>query len=111
MKILVVSNHYERPGSFTGHPVHRLSRELLSLGGRYDVLVPRWRNGYIEPLCGVYQAECFQRTIEENISVGDFRLRNLFRDASRVRYFNIEERLKAIDPGFRHFQNVNRREI
>lgn len=52
MKILVISSHYERPGSFTGQPVHRLSQELAGRDLDVRVLCPLarfdrrlgWRN-------------------------------------------------------------------
>lgn len=73
-------------------------------GGRgYHVVLPVWR-GKIEPLCGIYSAECAD-LIGPRLREGDKKIRSFYPDA-RVRYIEEAEIARA-DPEGRSFININ----
>jgi molybdopterin-guanine dinucleotide biosynthesis protein A len=69
------------------------------------ICVPRWSNGYIEPLHAAYSRD-FQKVLEEQISRGEYKLRNAIEKVS-ARYLPIER----LPMEWREsFFNVNRKE-
>ena len=73
----------------------------------FDAVVPRWENGFIEPLNGVYRAEKFAPITQRNIKLGHLSLRDLITRDVKQASFPIEKELFAIDPNFKAFQNLN----
>ncbi|MFX0099318.1 MAG: molybdenum cofactor guanylyltransferase [Candidatus Hodarchaeota archaeon] len=80
-------------------------------GDTWDALIPRWKNGYIEPLHGIYKVDACIDPIEENIKKGDLRLRHFLQSGIRVKHFMIEKNLEKVDPTYKTFQNFNTREF
>ncbi|ASA77056.1 molybdenum cofactor guanylyltransferase MobA [Thermococcus sp. 5-4] len=66
--------------------------------------VPRWANGYLEPLHAAY-SKAFRRVLEERIRSGDYSLNGAIRSAD-VCYLNVEKLPSLWKEGF---FNVNRR--
>jgi len=87
-----------------------LMDKCLKLNRDWDALVPRWKNGFIEPLNSIYRVEIFYDIIERNLLRNDLKLRSLFDENSIIKYFDIEKNLKDIDPSFKWFKNLNTRE-
>jgi molybdopterin-guanine dinucleotide biosynthesis protein A len=77
---------------------------------KWAAIVPRWKNGFIEPLNSIYRAEFFRDIIEQNLIRNDLKLKSLFNKNSIINYFDIEQNLKDIDPTFKQFRNFNTRE-
>lgn len=70
-------------------------------------LIPRWRNGYYEPLHGLYKPEICLENLETILKAGDLKLINFIESGIAVQFLKIEETLEAIDPGFKTFTNIN----
>ena len=75
-----------------------------------DALIPRWRNGYVELLHGIYRVDKFIDRVETNIDKKIFRLKYLLDEGLSIKYFEIEEKLAKIDPTFKSFKNINTKE-
>lgn len=73
----------------------------------WEAIVPRWKNGFIEPLNSIYRAEIFYDIVEQNLLRNDLKLRSLFNENSKVQYFDVEKNLKDIDSTYRWFKNYN----
>lgn len=87
-----------------------LISERLKGNPDWEVIVPRWKNGFIEPLNSIYRAEIFFDIIEQNLLRNDLKIRSLFNENSIIKYFEIENNLKDIDPSYKWFKNLNTRE-
>ncbi len=69
-----------------------------------DIVIPRYGDGYIEPLCAIYSKRCLE-TIERNLSEHIFSVRAIFSHL-KVKFIE-EEEIKKYDPGFYSFFNIN----
>jgi molybdenum cofactor guanylyltransferase len=90
-----------------------IMNELISMARsdpEIDAIVPRWENGFIEALHGLYRVESLHPILEENIKKGIFKLRELFTQDLNIRYFDIDEYLRTNDVGDRVFHNINTRD-
>ena len=72
-----------------------------------DAIIPKWNNGFIEPLHGLYRVESLKPIIHMNLEMGNYKLSDLLRDDLKVHYFNIDEHLCSTDGRIRSFQNIN----
>jgi len=69
--------------------------------------VPRWPNGYVEPLQAAYRTGKAIRAGEAVLkSGGDITMRSFLKELGRVRYVSTNV-LEQLDPGLRTFTNVN----
>ncbi len=75
-----------------------------------DAIIPRWSNGFIEPLHGIFRVEAFLPYIEKNMRWGELRLRKLLDAGPRVTYLDIETCFMAVDPALRMFDNINEKD-
>jgi molybdopterin-guanine dinucleotide biosynthesis protein A len=73
----------------------------------FDVVMPRWENGWVEPLSAVYRAEKFAPITQKNIALNQLTLRDLITKDVKLEPFQIEKELIAIDPHFKAFRNLN----
>ena len=69
-----------------------------------DIIIPRYNQGYIEPLCAIYSKKCLE-IIEKNLQSGILSVRKIF-PYLRIKFIE-EEEIKKIDPKFYSFFNVN----
>ena len=83
-----------------------LLRYLLSISNGYDAVIPRWENGFIEPLHSVYRADSSLKAIEEALQNGERSVLDLIKRLDRVKYVPVEE-LKKFDPELLTFRNIN----
>ncbi len=69
-----------------------------------DIVIPRYGDGYIEPLCAIYSKRCLE-TIERNLAEHIFSVRAIFPHL-KVKFVEDEE-IKKYDPEFYSFFNIN----
>jgi len=69
-----------------------------------DIVIPRYGDGYIEPLYAVYSKKCLE-TIERNLAEHIFSVRAIFPHL-KVKFVEDEE-IKKYDPEFYSFFNIN----
>lgn len=74
---------------------------------KIDALIPRWKNGFIEPLNSVYKVESFKERVENNIQKRIFKISKLFGNDLKLYYYDIEQQLASHDSYFNSFQNIN----
>ncbi|MBS7644267.1 molybdenum cofactor guanylyltransferase [Candidatus Bathyarchaeota archaeon] len=79
---------------------------LLELRQGYDAVVPRWPNGYIEPLHAVYRTKIAVRVASEEYKKGRRDLRAVLERLQNVLYLSTLV-IKEIDPKFLTFLNIN----
>jgi len=81
-------------------------RYLLEVVRGYDAAVPRWPNGYLEPLHAAYRVEAALRAAEKALEEGRLEVRGLLERLDRVLYISTEE-LRNLDPELHTFYNIN----
>ena len=80
---------------------------LADVLSHMNAAVPRWPNGYVEPLQAAYRVGPSIRAGEALLRTGeDIAMRSFLRALRRVRYISTEI-LKDLDPGLTTFLNVN----
>jgi len=78
---------------------------VIELCEGYDVVLPRWPNGFIEPLHAIYRTETARKRSKELIQKNQYKLDGLLQNVN-VLYINIEI-FKQFDPQLNMFFNVN----
>ena len=90
-----------------------IMNEFISMINRWqleiDAIIPKWNNGFIEALHGLYRVESLRPIIARNIERGIYKLSDLLTKDLKVLYFSIDDHLRSIDPMFRSFMNINTR--
>lgn len=81
---------------------------LLDICEGVDSVIPRWPNGYIEPLHAVYRTRSAAQAAEMALSNRGMDMRSMISFLRRVRYVSTIV-LKEIDPDLNTFFNVNTR--
>jgi molybdopterin-guanine dinucleotide biosynthesis protein A len=79
---------------------------LLELRTNKNAVVPRWPNGYIEPLQAVYRTKPATETAKRILKAGKADMRSMVDELRGVRYISTLV-LKQLDPKLRTFFNIN----
>ena len=79
---------------------------LLEKCEDFDAAIPRWPNGYMEPLHSVYRVESALRACQKAMITNSFRLYTMIQKLDKVTYLPIEK-LKRFDPELFTFFNIN----
>lgn len=79
---------------------------LLDLAPGNDAVVPRWPNGYLEPLQAVYRTQEAYNAARESIAADEFSPRHMISRLNKVLYVSTIV-LNKLDPGLLTFHNVN----
>lgn len=79
---------------------------LFEISQGMDAAIPRWPNGYIEPLQAVYRTDSALTAAEEAIKKGGMRLLSMISLLKKVRYLSTEV-IKKVDPDLITFFNIN----
>jgi molybdopterin-guanine dinucleotide biosynthesis protein A len=79
---------------------------LLDLIPGKSAVIPRWPNGYIEPLQSIYHRKEALFTAEKVLKEGKLKMRSMISELSNVLYLSTLI-IKKIDPELHTFLNVN----
>ena len=86
--------------------------ELLAFQS-YTLVVPKWDNGFVEPLCALYSKELLP-LIENQIINNDLKINNLFKLVEgnsnpdlKIKYVNINECIQTGKIDSQCFKNIN----
>lgn len=75
-----------------------------------DAAIPRWRNGFLEPLCSVYRREAVLEASERLESLSGRRVLDLVRHLEDPVFVSVEDEISRYDPDLLSFVNVNSEE-
>jgi molybdopterin-guanine dinucleotide biosynthesis protein A len=87
----------------------RLPPLLAARADGADAVVPRWENGWIEPLCAVYTRTALP-TVVAQLAQGVYRLSDLLADLEGVEYVTIEPLVRGGEIDADCFLNINSRD-
>jgi molybdopterin-guanine dinucleotide biosynthesis protein A len=81
-------------------------KHLLDICLGFDLTIPRWSNGYLEPLCAVYRGSSILSLISDPMEIGSHSIRYFIARLPKVRYVPVEE-LRRFDRSLLTFFNIN----
>ena len=84
----------------------KVMKLLFKISKGIDAVIPRWPNGYVEPLQAVYRTGSALTAAEEAIDKRETRLMGMISRLDRIRYISTEA-IKELDPSLFTFFNVN----
>jgi molybdopterin-guanine dinucleotide biosynthesis protein A len=79
---------------------------LFDLSANRNAVIPRWPNGYLEPLQAVYRTKPALAAAESALSEGKLDIRSMVNRLASVRYVSTFV-LQQLDPKLKTFFNVN----
>jgi len=79
---------------------------LFELCLNRNAVIPRWPNGYIEPLQAIYRTKAAREATKQAFNEGELNLRSIVDRLQNVRYVSTLV-LQQLDPKLRTFFNVN----
>lgn len=79
---------------------------LLELSENYDAVIPRWPNGYIEPLQAAYNTAKTFAASREAVDEKELRMRDVISRLGNILYLSTDD-LTKLDPKLCTFLNVN----
>lgn len=83
---------------------------LIKESKGFDCCIPRWENGYLEPLFAIYSIKKGLKKARFNLKKQTYKLIELIDKNWKIKYVSIEDRIKKIDKNLSTFRNINRPE-
>jgi molybdopterin-guanine dinucleotide biosynthesis protein A len=80
---------------------------LLQDCDKYDCCIPRWDNGFLEPLIAVYPIKKAFKRSKKYLLLKDFKVTNIIDQYWHINYVSIEQSIKRVDPNLLSFKNLN----
>jgi molybdopterin-guanine dinucleotide biosynthesis protein A len=71
-----------------------------------EAVIPKWPNGYIEPLHAVYDTQKAKRAAKKVIDRNEFKMRDFINEFEKVRFVSTLK-FQSFDPNLHTFINVN----
>ncbi|MBO3755288.1 MAG: molybdenum cofactor guanylyltransferase [Candidatus Brockarchaeota archaeon] len=81
-------------------------KHLVESSEGFDLTIPKWDNGYLEPLCAVYLGESFLKLIKGVEELKGARIQSIIAQLPRIKYIPVGE-LKKFDDKLLTFYNIN----
>jgi molybdopterin-guanine dinucleotide biosynthesis protein A len=81
---------------------------LIDESKTFDCCIPKWDNGFLEPLLAIYPIRKAYRTSEENIKKSNYKLTQILSEKWKINYISIEKSIQAIDQQLITFKNINK---
>ena len=73
----------------------------------YDYCIPRWHNGYLEPLFAIYPVEKTYELAKKSILERNYAFTSIIDKSLRINYIPVEESIKPLDQNFVSLININ----
>jgi molybdopterin-guanine dinucleotide biosynthesis protein A len=80
---------------------------MITQSEGYDCCIPKWNNGYLEPLFAIYPVEKTFKTAKENIKKETYKLTNLLEKNWKINYISVENSIQPLDEKLVSFININ----
>ncbi|MBD3255727.1 MAG: NTP transferase domain-containing protein [Candidatus Lokiarchaeota archaeon] len=73
----------------------------------YDCCIPRWKNGYTEPLFAIYPVKETYLKAEEILETSHYGLNHLLGEDWNINFISVEESIKPLDENLVSLININ----
>ncbi len=81
---------------------------LINESKEFDSCIPKWDNGFLEPLFAIYPIKKACLKAEENLKKKAYKLTNLLDKSWKINYVSIEQSIKPLDRKLLSFININK---
>jgi len=82
-------------------------RLLIDTSSSFDCTIPKWNNGFLEPLFAIYPIEKTLKRARENLINKKFNLNHLLEEAWNINYVSVEESIQPLDKNLVSLININ----
>jgi len=86
---------------------HEVIRYLIDESKAYDCCIPKWDNGFLEPLLAIYPIKKAYRTSKASIKDSNYKLTQILGKNWEINYISIENSIQALDNQLLTFKNIN----
>ncbi len=73
----------------------------------YDCCIPRWNNGFLEPLFAIYPVEKTYELAKKTIQEKNYALNSIINKTWNINYISVEESIKPLDQNLVGLININ----
>ncbi len=73
----------------------------------YDCCIPRWNNGFLEPLFAIYPVEKTYELAKKTIQEKNYALNSIIDKTWNINYISVEESIKPLDQNLVGLININ----
>ena len=80
---------------------------MIKQSREFDCCIPKWNNGFLEPLFAIYPIKKAYKKAEENLKNRKYKLTNIMSDNWKINYLSIENSIKQFDQNLLTFLNIN----
>ncbi|MHA1293808.1 MAG: molybdenum cofactor guanylyltransferase [Promethearchaeota archaeon] len=80
---------------------------MIKQSKNYDCCIPKWENGFLEPLFAIYPVENAFLKAKKNIENQLYKLINILDPTWKINYISIEKEIKPYDEKLLTFININ----
>ncbi len=80
---------------------------LIEKSEEYDCCIPKWKNGFLEPLFAIYPVEKALTKARKNLNKRNYRLTNILDKDWKTNYISIENSIQPFDKNLSSFININ----
>jgi molybdopterin-guanine dinucleotide biosynthesis protein A len=81
---------------------------MIKESSQYDCYMPKWNNGFREPLFAIYPVEKAYKTSLINLKQKQYKLTKIIGEDWTVNYVSIEQKIKLFDQNLLSFKNINK---
>jgi molybdopterin-guanine dinucleotide biosynthesis protein A len=89
---------------------YKVIKFIIEQSREVDCCIPRWKNGYIEPLLAIYPTRRAYFKSKEKLMRQDFQLTTFADKQWKIKYLSIEDSIKPLDKDLLSFVNINTQE-
>ena len=80
---------------------------MIKQSREFDCCIPKWNNGFLEPLFAIYPIKKAYKKAEENLKNRKYKLTNIMSDNWKINFISIENSIKPFDQNLLTFLNIN----
>ncbi len=80
---------------------------MINRAKGYDCNIPRWNNGYLEPLFAIYPVSSTFKLAEKSIQERKYALNKIIDESLNINYISVEESIKPLDQNLVSLININ----
>ncbi|MFX0046747.1 MAG: molybdenum cofactor guanylyltransferase [Candidatus Hermodarchaeota archaeon] len=80
---------------------------MINSAKGYDCCIPKWNNGYLEPLFAIYTVNNTFKLAEETIQEHNYSLNKIIDKSLHINYISVEESIKPLDQNLVSLVNIN----
>jgi molybdopterin-guanine dinucleotide biosynthesis protein A len=82
-------------------------RLLIDASITFDCTIPKWKNGFLEPLFAIYPIEKTLKIARENLIKKEFNLNHLLDETWNINFISVEDSIQPLDKNLLSLININ----